>query len=61
MAELKTVASIPKLSKETGISTYTIRRLIKEGRLPVLKMGNKWFVEVEAFKALFVKEGEDHV
>lgn len=61
MTSVKEVISIPELSRQSGVTEYSIRKLIKDGRLPVLKMGNKWFVEVEAFRSLFLKEGDVHV
>lgn len=53
---MKEVRSIPNLSKETGVPQYSIRKLVKDGKLEVLKVGNKWFVPVASFEALFKKE-----
>lgn len=50
------VLTIPKLSEKTGVPAYSIRKLIREGRLPVLKMGGKFFVKTEDFNALFKTE-----
>jgi len=57
---MREVRSIPALSKETGVPMYTIRKLISDGRLPCLRMGNKIFIEVASFEKLFVTEGEEH-
>lgn len=56
---MKEVRSIPALSKETGVPMYTIRKLISDGRLPCLRVGNKIFVEVASFEKLFVTEGSE--
>ncbi len=50
---MKEVRTIPALSKETSVPEWTIRKLIKDGRLPALRMGNKFYIEVEAFEKLF--------
>lgn len=53
MSELKKVATVPEISKETGISEYTIRKLCRDGKLPYLELGNKWLIPIDAFMALF--------
>ena len=55
---MKEVRTIPALSKETGVPEWTIRKLIKDGRLPALKMANKFYVEVAAFERLFTTQEE---
>ena len=50
------VCSMSELSRQTGVALYTIRKLVNDGRLPVLKIGNKYLVKVEDFKALFVAQ-----
>lgn len=50
------VRTIPELSKETGISEYTLRQLCRTGKLPYLPVGNRWFIKVADFDALFRKE-----
>lgn len=54
MNEAKT---IPELSKETGVSEYALRQLCRNGKLPYLPIGNRWFIRVSDFEALFQKEG----
>ena len=56
---MKEVRTIPALSKETTIPEWTIRKLIKDGRLPALRMGSKFYVEVEAFEKLFTTQEEE--
>lgn len=53
---MKEVKSIPELSKETGMPQFTIRKLVKDGRLPALRLGNKFYIEVARFEALFTTE-----
>lgn len=55
MTEVKT---IPELSKQTGVSEYTLRQLCRTGKLPYLSIGNKWLIKVADFDSLFKKEGE---
>jgi len=57
---MKQVMSIPPLAQHTGISEYAIRKLIADGKLPVLKLSNKWFISLEQFEALFTTEGVEH-
>ena len=56
---MKEVRTIPALAKETTIPEWTIRKLIKDGRLPALRMGNKFYIEVEAFEKLFTTQEEE--
>lgn len=56
---MKEVRTIPALSKQTGIPEWTIRKLIKDGRLPALRMGNKFYIEVAAFEKLFTTQKEN--
>lgn len=51
------VMSIPKLSEKTGVSAYTIRKLVKDGRLRSMTVGNKIFIKVSDFESLFKAEG----
>lgn len=47
------VFTIPELSKETGIPAWTIRKLVHDGKLPVLEMGRKWYIKLSDFERLF--------
>ena len=53
MNEVIKVFSIPELSKKTGIPAWTIRKLVHDGKLPVLEMGRKWYVRLSDFEKLF--------
>lgn len=53
---MKEVRTIPELSKETGVSEYALRQLCRTGKLPYLPIGNRWFIRVADFEALFRKE-----
>ena len=55
---MKEVKTVPSLSQQTGMPEWTIRKLIKDGKLPALKMGNKFYVEVAAFEKLFTTQEE---
>ena len=65
MCELKSsviqTMTIPELAAASGVSAYSIREMVKAGKLPVLKLGNKWLIRVADFNALFVTSREnDH-
>lgn len=60
MGEVKKVLTVPQLAKEYGIPCYSIRKCISDGRLGVLRMGNKLYVKISDFENLFTTEGERH-
>ena len=63
MTELKSsvikTMTVPELAAAFGVSAYSIRELVKTGKLPVLKLGNKWLIRVADFNALFVTSREN--
>ena len=52
------VMSIPQLSKSTGVSEFTLRKLCRDGKLPFLPIANRWLVRVEDFNNLFQTKNE---
>jgi excisionase family DNA binding protein len=38
-------ADVEQVSKRLGIHAESVRRLIRQGKLPATKFGNKWLVE----------------
>lgn len=51
--------SLDEVSKKTNLKIYTIRKLIREGKLPCRKLGErKWVVTDEAIEKL-MKNSED--
>lgn len=41
------------LSKETGLSSYMLRKFIKEGKLKAIKTGRDWLVLEESARNVF--------
>ena len=58
MTERIQVATIPELSRRSGLSEYTIRSLCRSGRLPFLDLSNRWVVKISDFEALFQTKNE---
>lgn len=42
---LENYADVNQVSKRLGIHPESVRRLIRDGKLPAIKFGNKWLVE----------------
>lgn len=42
---LENYADVTEVSKRLSIHPESVRRLIREGKLPAIKFGNKWLVE----------------
>jgi excisionase family DNA binding protein len=42
---LENYADVDQVSKRLGIHPESVRRLIRDGKLPAIKFGNKWLVE----------------
>lgn len=57
---MTTVKTIPELSKESGVSEYTLRQLCRTGKLPYLRIGNRWLIKVSDFEALFKRNGNEN-
>lgn len=38
-------AGVDDISERLGIHPESVRRLIRQGKLPAIKFGNKWLVE----------------
>ena len=57
--------SLEELSKTLGITTFTLRTYIREGKLRARKMGTKWLITEDALKEYFgnaqAKKGEDRI
>ena len=43
------ICTIDQLSKETGISAYTIRRWVKSGKVKHLRSGIKYLINYDTF------------
>lgn len=56
---MKEVRTIPQLAKQTGMPEWTIRKLIKDQRLPALRMGNKFYIALSDFEKLFTTQEEE--
>ncbi|MBM4055318.1 MAG: helix-turn-helix domain-containing protein [Planctomycetes bacterium] len=52
LRELK-LYSLKELSEILGITTFTLRTYIRQGKLKARKMGTKWLVTEEALKDYF--------
>ena len=42
---LENYAGIHEVSKRLNIHPESVRRLIRQGKLPAIKFGNKWLIE----------------
>lgn len=42
---LENYAGVAEISKRLNIHPESVRRLIRQGKLPAIKFGNKWLVE----------------
>lgn len=58
MTEQIKVLSVPELAKESGMSAWTIRQLVKTGKLPCLELGNRWLIRLADFERLFTTKEE---
>ena len=56
---MKEVRTIPQLAEQTGMPQWTIRKLVKDGKLKALKMGNKFYIPLAAFEDLFTAQTDD--
>ncbi|MDO8140960.1 MAG: helix-turn-helix domain-containing protein [Candidatus Brocadiales bacterium] len=57
LGELK-LYLLKELSKSLGITTFTLRTYIRQGRLRARKMGTKWLVTEEALREYFKETQE---
>ena len=57
LGELKLYA-LKELSKSLGITTFTLRTYIRQGKLRARKMGTKWLVTEDALKEYFKEPQE---
>jgi excisionase family DNA binding protein len=54
---LENYADVNEVSKRLGIHPESVRRLIRDGKLPAIKFGNKWLVEkslLEQFASSYI-------
>jgi excisionase family DNA binding protein len=42
---LENYSDVDQVSRRLGIHPESVRRLIRDGKLPAIKFGNKWLVE----------------
>lgn len=42
------------------ISAQTARRMMREGKLPAVKIGARWYVPENALASLLAEAGDDH-
>ena len=57
LGELK-LYSLKELSKSLGITTFTLRTYIRQGKLRARKMGTKWLVTEDALREDFKETRE---
>jgi len=57
LGELK-LYSLKELSKSLGITSFTLRTYIRQGKLRARKMGTKWLVTEDALKDYFKETKE---
>lgn len=64
LGEIK-LYSLKELSKTLGITTFTLRTYIREGKLRARKMGTKWLITEDALREYFgntqVKKSEARI
>lgn len=54
---LENYADVNQVSKRLAIHPESVRRLIRDGKLPAIKFGNKWLVEkslLEQFASSYI-------
>ena len=44
--------SIRQVAKETGLSEFFLRSLVRTGKVPVIKSGNKYMINMDKFNEL---------
>lgn len=47
-----------EVAKLLHIGAQTARRMMREGRLPAIKIGSRWYVRADDFERLFERGGE---
>lgn len=47
---LETYAGVDEVASRLSIHPESVRRLIRQGKLPAIKFGNKWLVEKGALE-----------
>ena len=47
---LETYAGVDEVARRLSIHPESVRRLIRQGKLPAIKFGNKWLVEKGALE-----------
>ena len=64
LGEIK-LYSLKELSKTLGITTFTLRTYIRQGKLRARKMGTKWLITEDALREYFgnteVKKSEARI
>lgn len=54
-----TVLTVERLSLELGYDHGAIRRMLREGRLPGVKIGKRWYVPRKEFEKLLEVSHEE--
>ena len=52
IVNVKLFCTIPEATESTGLSGYYIRQGIKDGRIPHIKSGNKYLVNMRLFLSM---------
>lgn len=54
LGDLK-IYNLDEVSESLGVSKFTLRKYIKEGRLSAQKVGGRWLISEEAISEFFKK------
>ncbi len=54
----KRILTIKETAKLYGFPEYTLRRLIRENRIPCIRSGNRAYINPRVFEAFLEKGGE---
>jgi excisionase family DNA binding protein len=54
MGDLK-IFTLDEVSKALGVTKFTLRKYIKEGKLSAQKVGGRWLISQEAISQFFLK------
>ena len=57
---MKAILTVKQVSAEFGFPEFGLRTLIKAGKIPVIKCGNRCYIARAAFEA-FLKTGGEHL
>ena len=55
MAAEMELLTVEDVAERLHLHIDSVRRMMREGRLPAVKLGRKWWIRKDVFEALFLK------